>query len=283
MKNTTFGAPLLRTLLGAAALLSSTAFAHAANPFTAGSHWTGFRVSTVGGGSSTIVLDVNSPNPSTGKLAFLGQVVPVSISCTATGVVDLQGLGVPYAGFKVHGTVAVQGGTYAMSGNYKLTSVPGMHNDEGRVKLLRSYKSITSGPIVVGTIGGGASLLPPGPCFGGFVSVSGFSGRLIFEHNPPADATGNPTDFTGVASFVTGDGSVRFVVVGTINPQANRDGTHNIELLGENMVATNPFTSLRTAGLLLPAVRTNPTTIFGNYELIGLLRKLDMGSFKVSQ
>lgn len=42
MKNNLFGASLLRTFLGAAALLSCTAFAHAANPFVAGSHSTDF-------------------------------------------------------------------------------------------------------------------------------------------------------------------------------------------------------------------------------------------------
>lgn len=279
MKNNFFGASLLRTLLGAAALLSSTAFAHAANPFTAGSHWTGFRVSTVGGGSSSAVLDVAN-NPAFGVLKVLGQNVPVSVACTATGVVDLQGLGIPYAGFRVHGTVGAQGGTYSLAGNYFITNVPGMHNDTGRISLLRSYKTVTGGPIVIGTQPG-QGMLPPGPCFGVFVNAAGRTGRMVFGHNLPT-STGEadpPGEFTGDVYLQ----DFHFLVVGTINPQANPDGSHSIEMLGENTVATNPFASLRTAGLLLPAVRTNPTTIFGNYELIGLLRKLDMGSFKISQ
>ncbi|MBB6049099.1 hypothetical protein [Armatimonas rosea] len=277
---------LLRSLLGAAALLSCTAFAHAANPFVAGSQWTGIRVSTVGGGSSNIALFVNSPNPSTGKLVILGQSVPVSIACTPTGVVDLQGLGIPYAGFRIHGTVGAQGGTYSLTGNYYITNVPGMHNDTGRVSLLRSYKTVTGGPILIGSTAG-TGLLPPGPCFGAFVSASNFTGRLVFEHDVPAadppSELNPPSEFTGNVSFVTGDGSVKYAVVGTINPEANADGSHTIELLGENLAGNSVFTSLKTTGLLLPAVRTNPTSILGNYELIGLLRTGDVGRFKVSQ
>lgn len=279
MKNT-----LLRSLLGAATLLSCTAFAHAANPFVAGSQWTGMRLSTVGGGSSNIALFVGSPNPSTGKLVFLGQSVPVSIACTPTGVVDLQGLGIPYAGFRIHGTVGAQGGTYSLTGNYYITNVPGMHNDTGRVSLLRSYKTVVGGSTLVGTTPG-VGLLPPGACVGSFVSASNVTGRMVFEHNPPGDfgELNPPSEFTGTVSFVTGDGSMKYAVVGTINPAANPDGSHTIELLGENLAGGSAFTSLKTTGLLLPAVRTNPTSIFGNYELIGLLRTSNVGRFQVSQ
>jgi hypothetical protein len=283
-KKITMKTTLLRSFLGAAALLSCTAFAQAANPFIAGSKWTGMRISTVGGGSSNIALFVNSPNPSTGKLVFLGQSVPVSIACTASGVVDLQGLGIPYAGFRVHGMVGAQGGTYSLTGNYYINNVPGMHNDTGRVSLLRSYKTVVGGSTLVGTTVG-AGLLPPGPCFGAFVSASNFTGRMLFEHNLPGE-TGElnpPSEFTGDVSFVTGDGSVKYAVVGTINPEANPDGSHTIEMIGENLAGGSVFTSLKTAGLLLPAVRTNPTSILGNYELIGLLRTSDVGRFKVSQ
>ena len=279
---------LFRTLLGAAALLSSTAFAHAAGPFVAGSHWTGFRVSTVGGGSSSAVLDVGN-NPNAGMLKVLGQNVPVSIACTASGVVDFQGLGIPYAGFRVHGAVAPQGGTYSLTGNYFITNVPGMHNDTGRISLLRSYKTVTGGPLLIGNTAG-VGLFPPGPCTGLFVNAAGFQGRMVLEHNPPGDVPGEldpPSDFVGNVSFFTGDGSNTFAVVGTINPEANADGSHEIDLLGENRNLTSLYSSLTTTGLLLPAVRTNPVSIAGNYELIGLLRNTTpistTGRFQIGQ
>ena len=280
MKNNLFGASLLRTFLGAAALLSSTAFAHAANPFVAGSHWTGFRVSAVGGGSSSAVLDVDSPNASTGKLKMLGLNIPVSISCTLTGVVDMQGQGANYTGIKVHGTVALQGGTYSLSSNYVINNVPGLHNDQGRLSLLRSYKTVKGGPLLVGTAPG-TGLLPPGPCIGPFGSSSGFEGRLLFLHDIPTK-TGEadpPGEFTGDVYMQ----DLHFRVVGTINPVANQDGTHSIELLGENVVLKSSMPMFKSYGMLVPAVRTNPMNIFGNYELIGLLRNGDAGRFLIGQ
>ena len=279
MKTNLFGAPLLRTLLGVAALLSSTAFAHAAGPFIAGSKWTGFRVSTVGGGMSSATLNVSN-NPNSGILNMTGQNVPVSISCTATGVVDLQGLGVPFAGIHVHGTVAPQGGTYALASNYVINNLPGAHNDSGRLSLLRAYKSVTGGQTIIGGTAG-TGLFPPGPCFGSFVNVAGFAGRMVLEHDLPREIgeLNPPSEFIGRASL----NDAQFVVVGTINPFANADGSHNIEMLGEN---TNPMSlqpCIKTTGMLVPAVQTNPTSIFGNYELIGLLGNGDRGRFQISQ
>jgi hypothetical protein len=284
MKQTTLGAVLLHTLLGAAALLTTSASARAANPFVAGSHWTGFRVSAIGGGTSNAVLDVAN-NPSFGVLKVLGQNVPVSIACTQTGVVDLQGLGIPYAGFKVHGMVAPQGGTYSLAANYSIANVPGMHNDNGRLSLLRSYKTTagTTAPVVVIGTKAGEGLLPPGPCTGAFVNSAGFQGRMTLTHDiPTADPPGEadpPSEFTGDIYMQ----DFHFRVVGTINPEANTDGSHSIEVLGENVVAGSPFASIKSYGLLLPAVRTNPTSILGNYELIGLLRTGDAGRFQISQ
>ena len=39
----------------------------------------------------------------------------------------------------------------------------------------------------------------------------------------------------------------------------------------------------KSYGMLVPAVRTNPMNIFGNYELIGLLRNGDTGRFLIGQ
>ncbi|WP_309710706.1 hypothetical protein [Armatimonas sp.] len=270
---------LLRTLLGAAALLSSTAFAHAAGPFIAGSKWTGFRVSTVGGGMSSATLNVSN-NPNSGILNMTGQNVPVSISCTVTGVVDLQGLGVPFAGIHVHGTVAPQGGTYALASNYVINNLPGAHNDSGRLSLLRAYKPVTGGQTIIGGTAG-IGLFPPDPCLGTFTSVSGFSGRMVLTHDLPREIgeLNPPSEFVGKVSL----NDAAFAVVGTINPIANADGRHNIEMLGENLNPTSLQPCIKTVGMLVPAVRTNPTSILGYYELIGLLRTGDRGRFQISQ
>lgn len=279
MKTNLFGAPLLRTLLGAAALLSCTAFAHAAGPFLAGSKWTGFRVSAVGGGMSNATLHVSN-NPNSGILNMTGQNVPVSISCTATGVVDLQGLGVPFAGIHVHGTVAPQGGTYALASSYVINNVPGAHNDSGRLSLLRAYKPVTGGQTIIGGTAG-TGLFPPDPCLGTFTSASGFAGRMFLTHDLPREIgeLNPPSDFLGDVYMQ----DFHFRVVGTINPLANTDGSHNIEMLGENLDPKSIIPCIKTIGMLVPAVQTNPTSIFGNYELIGLLRNGDVGRFQVRQ
>lgn len=282
MKTTILGASLLRTVLGTAALLACTAAAQAANPFVAGSKWTGFRVSTVGGGSSNATLNVSN-NPSTGILNLTGQNIPVSIAYNASGSFTFQGLGISFAGVKVMGMVGPQGGTFSLSGNYSIANVPGAHNDKGRLSLLRSYKTIPGGQTVIGSTAG-AGLLPPGPCFGSFQSVAGVTGRMYLTHNLPLEIgeLNPPSNFTGDIYFVAGDGSVRLAAVGTINPEANPDGTHNIEVLGEDLVGGSPFSSVKTTGMLLPAVRTNPLAIVGYYELIGLLRS-DKGRFQLGQ
>jgi len=283
MKNTVLGASLLRTLLGAAALIACTAAAQAANPFVAGSHWTGFQVNASNGVMGNAALDVSN-NPNVGVLKMLGQNIPVSIVCSATGVVDLQGLGAGWVNYKVHGNVAPQGGTYSLAASYTINTVTGLPV-KGRLSLLRSYKTSTTNPVVVIGTSAGEGLLPPGPCTGLFQNVSGFQGRMVMEHDLPT-RTGEadpPSEFGGDIYMQ----DFHFRAVGTINPEANPDGSHTIEMIGENLDPTNPFQSFRSAGLLLPAVRTTPVGILGNYELIGLLRNTipvsDRGTFKISQ
>lgn len=279
MKRRTLAGLALRTILGAALLVVASSLAHAASPFVAGSHWSGIRVSAVGGGSSSAQLDVTN-NPNIGILNLIGQPVAVSISCTPTGVVDFNGLG-NYAGLRVHGTLAPQGGTYSMRGDYRAVNVPTMHNDSGRLSLIRSYNSAAAN-----------AYFPPDPCFGSFLSRSGFMGRMLVQ----VDAE-HPCDFVGKVSL----DDLPFAIVGTINPRANADGSHDIEMLGENLTPLeiipcvkpgeiipcikpeDSACSLKTFGLLLPAVRTgSPLTLVGDYELIGLLGTLDRGHFKVS-
>ena len=292
----------LRTALAAAALLSTTAFAHATEPFVANSHWSGFQVSTASGVNSAR-LDVSN-NPKVGTLAISGHNVPVSITCTATGDVDLQGLGVPYAGLHAVGVVAAQGGTFSLAASYKLSGVPTMHDGAGRLSLLRSYATVAGG-----TTGGGSSaanLYPPDPCFGSFASAYGTIGRIVVEHSPPSEHTppsdtvdhAPPSDFNGRVSF----GELQYAVVGTINPLANADGSHDMAMLGANLdpnsitpcvkpgdivpcVEPSSLVScFNSYGLLVPAVRTGGAArLMGSYALSGMRGTVDTGKFQLGQ
>lgn len=283
MKTTILGASLLRTLLGAAALFACTSAVQAANPFVAGSKWTGLSVSASNGAVANAGLLVTN-NPTVGQLSLLGQTFPVSIAYNANGVVDLQGLGGAWVNYKVHGSVAPQGGTYTLTASYSINLVTGLPA-QGRLRLIRVYNKGTATPgVVIGT-NPGEGLLPPGPCTGAFLRTSGFQGRMVLEHALPTQTSeaDPPSEFGGDIYMQ----DFHFRSVGTINPQANADGSHNIEMIGENLDPTNPFQSFASAGLLLPAVRTTPVGILGNYELIGLLRNTipvsDRGTFKISQ
>jgi hypothetical protein len=268
-------------------LFTTTAFAHAANPFIAGSHWTGFRVSTVGGGTSNAKLDVGINNANIGTLTMFpgNQGINVTILYNQSGTVDMKGIA-PNAGVLVHGVVSPQGGTYSLSSNYTVINVPGLHNDSGRLSLLRSYKTPTGGPI--GTGGGGTGLvppdpyLPPDPYFGTFTTITGYSGRVVFEHNPPSNNPAEhnpPSNFDGMLNF--NDGA--YAVVGTVNPVANLDGSRTIEMLGEGLNPNSIVPCVKTQGLLLPAVRIGgPTRIVSDFLTFGL-RFSNQGRFEISQ
>lgn len=294
----------LRMVLATAAILSTTAFAQAAGPFVAGSHWSGFQVSAASGVTSA-QLDVSN-NPTQGMLALSGQSIPVTISCSTTGAVELRGLGIPYAGVYAQGTVAAQGGTFALAARCKLSRVSTLSAGAGRLSLLRSYATL-SGNTTGGT--SAAALFPPNPCSGSFTSAYGTVGRMVVEQGTPAE---NPertplSDFHGKVFF----GDFSYAMIGTINPVANADGSHDIAVLGENLDPSSIVpcfspgevvpcfhpgdlspcfhpgslvSQFSSDGILIPAARAGGAVrLVGRYALSGVRGTVDTGKFQLGQ
>nr|WP_309698079.1 hypothetical protein [Armatimonas sp.] len=283
---------ILRTTFAAAALLSTTAFSHAAGPFVANSHWSGFQISGASGVSSAR-LDVGN-DPKMGTLAIAGQMVPVSISCTTTGEVNLQGLGIPYAGVRVVGMIAAQGGTFSLAANYVVRKVDTLRTGTGRLSLLRSY-------------GRDSDRFLTNPWSGNFTSTYGTTGRMAIERS-------QTSDFGGKMTF----GEFQYAVIGTINPlpNPNGDGTHEMAMIGENLdprsitpcfvtpcfhpgeVApcfkpgdiapcfepSSLVSCFNAYGLLVPAARTGGAVrLMGIYALSGTRGTVDTGKFQLGQ
>ena len=280
------------TTFAAAALLSTNAFAHAAGPFAANSHWNGFQVNGDSGVSSAR-LNVSNDSK-TGTLVISGQAVPVSIRCTTTGDVDLQGLGIPYAGVHASGMVAAQGGTFSLAATYTVSKVETLRSGTGRLSLLRSYGADSDGSLNA-------------PWSGSFVSTYGTTGRMAIERSQTGD-------FGGKLTF----GEFQYAVVGTVNPlpNPNGDGTHEMAIIGENLdprsivpcflspcfkpgevvpcfkpgdVApcfepSSLVSCFNAYGLLVPAARTGGAVrLMGSYALSGIRGTVDTGKFQLGQ